>query len=72
MHRVRVEPGQLRRWRVPDHPKDQDKLFMIVHSGHERVAGEVLISDPVWSFIIDGHKEWHFEDIIERDSEVIE
>ena len=71
MHRVRVELGQLRRWRVPDHPKDQDKLFMIVHCGLPR-AGEVSISDPVWSFIIDGRRDWHFDDVIERDSEVIE
>ena len=67
----KIEIGQIRRWLDPDHPKDQDKLFMIVHR-HDRVAGEVSISDPTWSFIIDGRKEWHFEDVIERDSEVIE
>lgn len=70
--RVRVELGQLRRWHGPDHPKDQDKLFMIIHSGHERVDGEVSIFDPTWSFVIDGRREWHFEDVIERDSDVIE
>jgi hypothetical protein len=67
----KIEIGQIRRWLDPDHPKDAGKLFMIVGPGPQARDGEVKIVDPTWSFIIDGRKDWHFADVIKRDSEVV-
>lgn len=59
-----IEVGQLRRWLRPDHPRDIGKIFLVM---------ELTGSDdePIWSFIIDGKHEWHFEDVIERDTELV-
>lgn len=61
---TRIEPGQLRRWLRPDHPRDIGRVFLIV----ERSGSD---DEPIWSFIIDGRREWHFEDVIELDTELV-
>jgi len=49
----------------PDHPRDIGKIFLVM---------ELTGSDdePIWSFIIDGRREWHFEEVIELDTELVE
>ncbi len=67
---MRVEIGQLRVWVRPDHPRDQGKPFLITGPGPEPGPGEPVVEDT-WSFVIDGKREWHFDDVISRDSEVV-
>lgn len=37
--------------------------------GTEFIASDVL--DLSWDFIIDGQAEWHYDDVLGRDSEVV-
>lgn len=67
---MKVEIGQLRRWVRPDHPRDKGKLFLITGTGPEPGPGELVVEDT-WSFIIDERREWHFNDVIIRDSAVV-
>jgi len=68
------EVGQLRRWTKPDDKRDVGKVFMILcvktewDSGIGMPAGDF---DLCWDFIMDGVKEWHYDDVIGRYSEVI-
>lgn len=59
-----IEPGQLRRWLRPDHPRDVGKVFLVT-----ALTGSD--DEPIWSFIIDGRVDWHFDDVIERDTELV-
>lgn len=63
---TKIHRGQLRRWVHPDHPKDVGKIFMILNEEWDRSTTE-----PSWEFLIDGRKDWHFEDVLERDSEAV-
>ena len=70
---MRVEAGQLRRWVDPDHPRDKGKVFLIVGVKSDwtdgfRAAEDLDLS---WDFIMDGKTEWHYDDVIARDSEVV-
>ena len=59
-----ILPGQLRIWNRPDHRRDVGKvILMTARSGPEE--------EPLWSFIIDGRVDWHFEDVLLRDSEAV-
>lgn len=71
---MRVEAGQLRRWVNPDHPRDKGKVFMVLGvktdwKGTGFIASDAL--DLSWDFIMDGQAEWHYDDVLARDSEVI-
>ena len=69
-----VEQGQLRRWNNPDDKRDAGKVFMILgvktewDSGISMPAGDF---DLCWDFIMDGKTDWHYDDVIGRDSEVV-
>ena len=73
---MRVEAGQLRRWiNPPDDDDDAGKVFMILG---EKTQWDSRITippggfDPCWDFIMDGHADWHYDDVIARDSEVVD
>lgn len=70
---MRVEAGQLRRWVRPDHPRDKGKVFLVLGVKTEWEEGfrpeDGL--DLSWDFIMDGQAEWHYDDVIARDSEVV-
>lgn len=61
-----IHRGQLRRWLRHDQPEDNGKLFVILGEEWDRSTTE-----PSWEFLIDGRIDWHFEDTIEYDSEVV-
>jgi hypothetical protein len=72
--RTQVKAGQLRRWIRPDHPDDKGKVFMVLGvktdwKGTEFIASDAL--DLSWDFIIDCQAEWHYDDVLARDSEVV-
>jgi hypothetical protein len=62
---TKVEPGQLRRW-------DSDSEVVV----HRDMLFTVLCvipkpAAPAWYYLINGERDWHFEKIIEEQSEVI-
>jgi len=59
--------GQLRRWLRPDYEKDLHKPFVIIGEEWDRSETELC-----WRLLIDGREDWHFADVIEKDSEVID
>ena len=63
----RVESGQLRRWSdsLNDH-RLAGRTFLIIQEDWERCETEAC-----WSFLVDGREDWHFEDSIITDSEVL-
>jgi hypothetical protein len=71
---VKVEQGQLRRWVNPDHPRDKGKVFMVLGVKSDWTGTDFIASDALdlsWDFIMDGQVEWHYDDVIGRDSEVV-
>jgi hypothetical protein len=71
---MRVEAGQLRRWIRPDHPKDKDKVFLVLDVKTDWEGSGLTAEDHLdlsWDFIIDGQADWHYDDVIARDSEVV-
>lgn len=67
-----IEVGQLRRWINPDHPKDKDNVFLVLGVKETWDSEESMpVGDLCWDFIMDGREDWHYDDVITRDSEVI-
>lgn len=62
-----VEEGQLRRWVYADHARDNGKIFLVLQQDVEHCEIEVC-----WRLLIDGRIDWHFADVLEKDSEVID
>ena len=59
--------GQLRRWK--EHFSDHrlaGKVFVILQEDWERCETEAC-----WSFLVEGREEWHFEESILLDSEIL-
>lgn len=70
-----VEQGQLRRWIEPDDGRDVGKVFMILGEKTEwdsSVSPPPRRSCPCWDFIMDRHADWHYDDVIARDGEVVD
>ncbi len=60
-----LKEGQLRTWIRPDHPRDVGKVILMMgRTGSEE--------EPIWSYVIDGRVDWHFEDVLLRDSEGVD
>jgi len=64
---VTIETGQLRRWVDADYACDNGKIFLVLRQDVEHSEIEVC-----WKLLIDGREDWHFSDVIEKDSEVID
>jgi hypothetical protein len=67
---VQIRVGQLRRWLDPDDERDTGKVFMILGEKTEWDCTAPTL-DACWDFIMDGVKEWHYDDVIRAGSEVI-
>ena len=73
--RAQVEQGQLRRWTNPDDGRDVGKVFMILGEKTEwdsRVTIPPGGFDLCWDFMMDGQADWHYDDVIGRDSEALD
>jgi len=69
---VQVEQGQLRRWTNPDDKRDAGKVFMILGVKTEWDSGISMPDrDLCWDFIMDGKTDWHYDDVVARDSEAV-
>ena len=68
MEEKEVLPGQLRRWKnsFNDHHL-AGRTFLILQEDWERCETE-----PCWSFLIDGREDWHFNESIILNSEVLD
>lgn len=69
---MQVEQGQLRRWTNPDDKRDAGKVFMILGVKTEWDSGISMPDvDLCWDFIMDGKTDWHYDDVVARDSEAV-
>ena len=72
---MQVEQGQLRRWTNPEDGRDVGKVFMILG---EKTEWDNRVTIPpggwsrCWDFMMDGQADWHYDDVIARDSEVVD
>ena len=62
-----IEEGQLRRWIDADHPRDNGKIFLVLRQDWDRSETE-----ECWDLLIDGRIDWHFADVLEKDSEAVD
>ena len=76
---AKVESGQLRRWgpRAVVHAQ-RGSVFVLLGINEEfcRNSGRPPIGaripqNTAWDFLIDGAIDWHFEDVIMKESEVV-
>jgi len=62
-----VVPGQLRRWSKSTAVTTQrDRLFLVLELNQEQTR------DTAWYYLIGEDRDWHFENVIENQSEVVD
>jgi hypothetical protein len=66
-----VKVGQLRRW-VSPYRINIGKVFLVIEEYEEAYELGPGFSSRSCEYIMDGKKEWHYTNVIERDSEIID
>ncbi len=66
---MKVEAGQLRRWNKDAAIGSACKIFLVIESGAE--PSSVFSDDLAWTYIMDGVRDWDFEEDILDDSELV-
>ena len=63
-------PGQLRRWSKSTAVTTQrDRLFLVLELNQEQTRET---NSTAWYYLIGEDRDWHFENVIENQSEVVD
>jgi hypothetical protein len=65
-----VEAGQLRRWSKSSAvAAERDRLFLVLELNQEQTRET---NPSAWYYLIGEDRDWHFENVIENQSEVVD